>query len=89
MINTYVYLLRCADGTLYTGVSTDPAKRLSQHNKGKGGAKYTRGRGPCVLLACAAPLPKGGALRLERLVKKQPAAKKLRALARGMIDGIH
>ena len=44
----YVYILRCTDGTLYTGFSTDPEKRLKTHNTGKG-AKYTRGRGPLTL----------------------------------------
>ncbi len=43
----YVYILRCADGTLYTGKTTDVAKRLRQHNgEIAGGAKYTSGRGP-------------------------------------------
>ena len=41
----YVYLLRCADGTLYTGFTNDLARRLAAHNAGRG-AKYTRGRRP-------------------------------------------
>jgi putative endonuclease len=45
----YVYILRCTDGTLYTGFSTDPEKRLQTHNTGKG-AKYTRSRRPCSLV---------------------------------------
>ena len=45
----FVYIVRCSDGTLYTGSSTDVAKRVERHNKGKG-AKYTRARGPVVLL---------------------------------------
>ena len=55
----YVYLLRCVDNSLYTGVTTDPERRLKEHNgefKGKGkGAKYTRTRRP-VSLAIAIPL---------------------------------
>jgi putative endonuclease len=57
----YVYLLRCVDNSLYTGVTTDPERRLKEHNgefkgKGKGkGAKYTRARRP-VSLAIAIPL---------------------------------
>ena len=42
-VSFYVYLLRCADGTLYTGYTDDPVRRTKVHNAGKG-AKYTRGR---------------------------------------------
>ena len=45
----YVYVLRCGDGTLYTGTTDDVARRLAAHRAGKG-AKYTRGRGPLELL---------------------------------------
>lgn len=45
----YLYILRCADGTLYTGITTDVEKRLEQHRCGKG-AKYTRGRAPLELI---------------------------------------
>ena len=44
-----VYILECADGTLYTGITNDLANRLKAHNDGKG-AKYTRGRGPLELV---------------------------------------
>ena len=45
----YLYILRCGDGTLYTGITTDVEKRLEAHRSGKG-AKYTRGRGPLELV---------------------------------------
>ena len=45
----YLYMLRCGDGSLYTGITTDVEKRLEQHRSGKG-AKYTRGRGPLELV---------------------------------------
>ena len=45
----YVYILRCGDGTYYTGITTDVQKRLEVHRSGKG-AKYTRGRGPLELV---------------------------------------
>ena len=51
----YVYLLRCRDGTLYAGYTTDLTRRVAAHNAGKG-AKYTRSRRPVVLVyweACA------------------------------------
>ena len=44
-----LYILRCGDGTLYTGITTDVEKRLEVHRNGKG-AKYTRGRGPLMLV---------------------------------------
>ena len=44
----YLYILRCGDGTLYTGITTDVDKRFEVHAAGKG-AKYTRGRGPLTL----------------------------------------
>lgn len=50
MANTWkLYILRCGDGSLYTGITTDVKKRLAAHRSGKG-AKYTRGRGPLELV---------------------------------------
>lgn len=50
MANSWkLYILRCGDGTLYTGITTDVEKRLRLHRSGKG-AKYTRGRGPLELM---------------------------------------
>ncbi len=65
-----VYLLRCGDGTYYTGVSNDPATRLLRHMRGDG-ARYTRGRGPLRLLALSPPLSQGEALSFEAHVKKR------------------
>ena len=45
----YLYILRCRDGSLYTGITTDVEKRLEAHRSGRG-AKYTRGRGPLELV---------------------------------------
>ena len=71
----HVYLLRCADDTLYCGVTTDLERRISEHNAGTG-AKYTRSRGP-VRLETSVPFPdKGTALRAEYAVKQQPARRK-------------
>ena len=47
--NWYLYILRCGDGTLYTGITNDVERRLAAHRAGKG-AKYTRGRGPLKLV---------------------------------------
>ena len=73
----FVYLLACADGTLYTGYTTNVARRLAMHNAGKG-ARYTRGRGPLTLLASWAFPTKSDALRAELALKQQPRAEKLR-----------
>lgn len=70
-----VYILRCADGTLYTGIARDAQKRLEQHNSGKG-AKYTRSRRP-VELAYTEPAPdKSAALKREMSIKKLSHAEK-------------
>ena len=79
-----VYLLTCADGTLYCGVTSDLERRLAMHNGLlAGGAKYTRGRRPVRLAACQEGLTRGEALRLEAKVKKKPRSEKLAALSEG------
>lgn len=77
-----VYVLVCADGSLYCGVTTDVDRRLKQHNGDlPGGAKYTRGRGPVSLLAAVECPDQATALRLEAAVKKaRGKERKLRAL---------
>lgn len=67
----YVYLARCGDGSLYTGIARDLARRLAQHASGKG-ARYTRGRGPISLHASQICMSRSRALRLELLVKSLP-----------------
>ncbi len=46
----FVYMVLCADGTYYTGVTTDLARRLAEHNEGRKGAKYTKARRPVTLV---------------------------------------
>jgi predicted GIY-YIG superfamily endonuclease len=65
----WLYLLRCADGTLYCGIALDVEARLQQHQVGKG-AKYTRGRGPLVLVYREACGSKTEALKRERIIKR-------------------
>lgn len=64
----WVYILRCADGTLYTGISIDVAARVQTHNKGRG-AKYTRSRRPVVLL-WSRLAPANLAYKIERKIKR-------------------
>ncbi len=70
-----VYLLRCADGSLYCGATTDLTRRLRQHNAGKA-SKYTRSRRPVVFRACVGGLTRSSALKLEHAVKQLPARDK-------------
>lgn len=73
----YVYMVRCADDSLYTGVATDIAARVATHNAGKG-AKYTRGRRPVILIYQEPQQDRGAALRRERAIKRLRPAAKLR-----------
>src|SRR5439155_23431016 len=76
-----VYVLRCADGTLYTGVTTDLARRVRQHNAGTA-SKYTRSRRPVTLAYRETAAGRGAALSREAAIKKLPrAAKELLATA--------
>ena len=73
----YVYLLRCADGTLYTGYTPDLSSRVRIHNgEGRGGAKYTRSRRPVVLVYFERYEEKGDALRREYAIKRLPKTAK-------------
>lgn len=65
----YVYMLRCGDGTLYTGVTDDVERRLAAHRSGRG-AKYTRGRGPLELVWQEEVPDKSAALRREYQIKQ-------------------
>lgn len=75
------YVLQCADGTLYTGITNDLEKRLAAHNAGEG-AKYTRGRTPVKLAYCEPCADKSAALKREIDIKGLPRTKKL-ALVEG------
>jgi len=72
----YVYILECADGTLYTGWTTDIQKRVQTHNAGKG-AKYTRSRRPVKLVYTETFESKSDALRREYQIKQLSRAQKL------------
>ena len=70
------YLLECADGTLYCGITNDLEKRLAAHNAGEG-AKYTRGRTPVRLAYVEPYADKSVALKREMQIKRMPRGKKL------------
>lgn len=71
-----VYILRCADMTLYTGITTDLESRLSRHASGKG-AKYTRGRAPFEVIFCEPHATKSEALKRELEIKALSKEQKL------------
>ena len=65
----YVYVLRCADNTLYTGITTDVTRRVEEHNRGVG-AKYTRCRTPVALLLVEEAGDRSSAARREHVIKR-------------------
>ena len=71
----YCYILECSDGTYYTGWSTDPERRLRQHNRGAG-ARYTRSRRPARLVYVEELPDKIAALKRERAIKALSRPKK-------------
>jgi putative endonuclease len=75
-----VYILRCVDGSLYTGVATDVGARVAKHNAGKG-AKYTRGRRPVELVYREAAASRGAAQQREHAIKRLPRVAKQRLIA--------
>ena len=72
----FVYILRCGDGTLYTGITDDVEKRLAAHRAGKG-AKYTRGRGPLELVHTEAFPDRSAASKREYGIKQLTRQEKL------------
>jgi putative endonuclease len=84
-LNWLVYIVECADGTLYTGATNNLDRRIKAHNEGKG-AKYTRSRLPVRLLVYREGLSKSEALKLEYRVKRQPKRLKVAFLAGDVED---
>ena len=71
----YLYILRCKDSTLYTGITDNVERRFKAHSEGKG-AKYTRGRGPLELVYVEECMDKSAALKREHEVKSMTRAQK-------------
>ena len=75
----HVYLVRCTDGSLYTGIATNVERRLAEHIEGKKkGARYLRGRGPLELVFTKPVGTRCVALRIESLIKRLPKVEKER-----------
>ena len=77
----YCYILECADGSLYTGLTTDPERRLHQHMSGRG-ARYTRAHPPVSLAVVEDHPDLSTAMRRERALKALPRDRKLALLHR-------
>ena len=78
----FCYMLECADGSFYTGITTDPSRREHQHNDGTG-AKYTRGRGPVKMVYCESADSHAQALRREHEIRTLPRRHKLDLIHEG------
>lgn len=76
-----IYMLRCGDGSLYTGITTRLEARLAAHRAGERGARYTRSRLPVELVFCSGRKTGTEARRLEIAVKALTRAEKLRLVA--------
>lgn len=80
----WVYILRCADGSLYTGVTTDLARRFAEHNSGTA-SKYTRSRLPVTMVYREAKRGRGVALRREAAIKALTRPQKEALIARQIL----
>ena len=78
----YLYIIRCADDTLYTGIAKNLTKRIEEHNTSPKGAKYTRTRRPVTLVYSEEHEDRSTASKREYVVKKMSRVKKL-----GLIEG--
>ncbi|OGH67773.1 MAG: hypothetical protein A3C15_02835 [Candidatus Magasanikbacteria bacterium RIFCSPHIGHO2_02_FULL_50_9b] len=78
----HLYILRCSDGTFYTGITTDLARRLAEHNFFKRGAKYTHARRPVQLVYTKKFRTKSAALKTEFKIKQLTREEKILLIAR-------
>ena len=79
----YLYVVRCSDDTLYTGVTTDLKRRLKEHNTGKRGAKYTKTRRPVKLVYYELYQSRSNAQKAEHKFKKLTRIQKEKIIIRG------
>ena len=77
MSSYYIYILKCSDDTLYTGITTDIKRRIDEHNNSEKGAKYTKLRRPVTLAYSEESLNRSTASKREYEIKKMSRLKKL------------
>jgi len=82
----YLYIVKCRDGSLYTGITTDVKRRLAEYRENRG-AKYLRGRGPLSLVFKEMVGSHTAALKVERRIKRLPGYKKEQLIRAGSWDG--
>lgn len=81
----FVYMLECADGSLYTGITTDLERRIHEHNHAKQGARYTRAKRPVSLVYSQAAEDRSRATRLELAIKKLSRKQKDQLVRQGQV----
>ena len=79
-MSCYCYIVECADGTFYTGWTTDPERRVNVHNKGRG-AKYTKMRLPVKLVYVEELPDQKSAMKRERAIKTMTREKKMKLIS--------
>ncbi len=84
----YVYIVECADGSLYTGWAVDVEKRVKAHNAGRG-ARYTRMHRPVKLVYAESQPRRAAAMKREAEIKHWPREKKLKLIAGDACEGTH
>jgi len=81
----YVYMLECADGTLYTGITTDLERRLEEHNSSQKGARYTRARRPVSVVYHESHPDRSSASKREYHLKKKMSREEKYQLIKNMV----
>jgi putative endonuclease len=79
-----IYIVRCRDGSYYTGITTDLQRRIEEHNSRETGAKYTRSRRPVILVYSESAPSRAVATQRENQIKKMNIADKKQVIAAGM-----
>ena len=82
----HVYIIRCDDGSLYTGISTDVGKRFREHRESPRGARYFGGRKPVEVVWCEAGHSRSSAGRREAAIKKLSRSEKIHLIETGLPD---
>lgn len=86
MARYYTYLLRCADGSVYTGITTDLARRISEHFSARTGARYTAAHRPLKPEIAFESADRAAASRLEYRIKRLPKAQKEQIIRTGSLE---
>jgi putative endonuclease len=81
-VNWWVYIIRCDDGSLYTGITTDPQRRMAEHAAGKRGANYFNGRQPLEVAWSEDGHDRSSASRREAAIKRLSRTAKLELIGR-------